>query len=241
MTDSSDRPRDLPRWLVIAAPIVVQAIVLIVALINPDAAAGMVAKEQGIVEHLTVVVLLPGIALGAYGAFLAFKRKLMPQWWIPGWIMMWVLACIYFGGEEISWGQHYFGWDTPESLTELNDQDETNLHNMSSWLDQKPRLLVELWVIIGGIIIPIVHRIQGAKAPGVKRFDYWCWPTAACFVAACMMVVSRIAEGLEDAMPFITPLASSETREYATAFFLSLYLISYAWRVRSFAATRQSA
>ncbi len=33
-------------------------------------------------------------------------------------------------GEEISWGQRIFGWATPESLAEVNYQQETNIHNL---------------------------------------------------------------------------------------------------------------
>jgi hypothetical protein len=34
-------------------------------------------------------------------------------------------------GEEISWGQHFFGTQTPEWLAKVNDQNETNLHNIN--------------------------------------------------------------------------------------------------------------
>ena len=37
-------------------------------------------------------------------------------------------------GEEISWGQRIFGWETPQALREINAQNETNLHNL--WLFQ---------------------------------------------------------------------------------------------------------
>ena len=34
-------------------------------------------------------------------------------------------------GEEISWGQRVFGFETPEALKEVNEQDEFNLHNLT--------------------------------------------------------------------------------------------------------------
>ena len=37
-------------------------------------------------------------------------------------------------GEEVSWGQRIFNWDTPEGFKDLNAQKETNLHNL--WLFQ---------------------------------------------------------------------------------------------------------
>ena len=33
-------------------------------------------------------------------------------------------------GEEISWGQRIFGWESSEFFLENNKQDETNLHNL---------------------------------------------------------------------------------------------------------------
>lgn len=38
---------------------------------------------------------------------------------------------LFVGLEEVSWGQRVFGWDTPQFLTEINFQNETNLHNSS--------------------------------------------------------------------------------------------------------------
>ena len=35
-----------------------------------------------------------------------------------------------FGMEEISWGQRIFGWNTPEALSTINLQNETNIHNI---------------------------------------------------------------------------------------------------------------
>lgn len=45
-----------------------------------------------------------------------------------------VLLAIFFFvafGEELSWGQHYFGFATPEAIEHLNQQEELNLHNLA--------------------------------------------------------------------------------------------------------------
>lgn len=43
-----------------------------------------------------------------------------------------ILCCgfIFLIGEEISWGQRIFGWQTQGVLAEINTQGETNLHNI---------------------------------------------------------------------------------------------------------------
>jgi hypothetical protein len=46
-----------------------------------------------------------------------------------------ILAGGFFlcAGEEMSWGQHLFGWKAPEAITKVNVQGETNLHNLSGY------------------------------------------------------------------------------------------------------------
>lgn len=54
------------------------------------------------------------------------------------------IVCILLMLEEISWGQRIFGWETPEEISELNVQRETNLHNMFVGFNQLIRLGIVL-------------------------------------------------------------------------------------------------
>jgi hypothetical protein len=67
--------------------------------------------------------------------------------------------------EETSWGQHLFGWSTPEEWAAVNDQNETNLHNTSAWFDQKPRLLLGIAIGVGGIGVPLL----ALRRPTIRR------------------------------------------------------------------------
>lgn len=51
------------------------------------------------------------------------------------------LAVIFFigFGEEISWGQRIFDWETPKILSEINRQGETNIHNIILFNDPRYR------------------------------------------------------------------------------------------------------
>ena len=60
-------------------------------------------------------------------------------------LYFYTLGIIYFFLEEISWGQHYLKWETIEILKELNNQGETNIHNISNIFDQLPRGILTLW------------------------------------------------------------------------------------------------
>ena len=117
-------------------------------------------EEAGISEHVVWSIQIPGIFL----AFLASVKysRLLPKN-AKVWLLMWALACIYFAGEEASWGQWYFHWDTPESFRQLNDQQETNLHNVSSWFDQKPRFVVESWIFLAGFVWPLLRKFGIVK------------------------------------------------------------------------------
>jgi hypothetical protein len=42
------------------------------------------------------------------------------------------IGCIFGAGEEIAWGQHVFGYGTPERLEEINEQKEVTVHNINS-------------------------------------------------------------------------------------------------------------
>jgi hypothetical protein len=70
-------------------------------------------------------------------------------------------AALFVAGEEISWGQRIFGWETPESLAELNRQGETNIHNIGSVL----RLfnLTTMLASLYAVIVPIAWRLRAGS------------------------------------------------------------------------------
>jgi hypothetical protein len=230
---------DLPAWLTTAVPVLLMGAFVVTVLIDYDAGDWWVAQEASFFEHGTVAVLLPAVL----AAFWAGARGRFPRPWVRWWIVGWALACLYFAGEEASWGQHYFGWDTPEAIAERNKQDETNLHNMSSWLNMKPRTLVETWIVVGGLVLPIVRRIRAperfAAGPDLSRPDDWFWPTSAGIATASINLVGRGFDASHkwfepESEPFMVleRLGSSEAREFFIASFLSVWLASFALRAR---------
>ena len=67
-------------------------------------------NEFGVVELATPVAA----ALGAIAGIAALRhRTRLPTGWFQGWVALVTLACVYLTGEELSWGQHFFGWDAP--------------------------------------------------------------------------------------------------------------------------------
>ncbi len=113
-------------------------------------------EVTGFIENAQFGVLLIAALTALCLVFKTKQDKPLFAWFLTAFV-----CCFFVAGEEISWGQHYFGWATSESWALINDQNETNFHNTSSWFDQKPRLLLELCVIFGGLIWPFLKRSKG--------------------------------------------------------------------------------
>lgn len=79
------------------------------------------------------------------------------------------LLFLFGAGEEISWGQRLFGFQTPEPLSQVNRQEEFNLHNLSVWeasdfLD--PDHLFDIFWFLFTVFTPAV----GLMLPTFRKF-----------------------------------------------------------------------
>ena len=84
--------------------------------------------EMGIIENVQhIFLLLTIIFLFLY--INSVKSKNLPIQY-KAFLYIYTLGVLYFFLEEISWGQHYFMWETPNIFKEINNQKETNLHNI---------------------------------------------------------------------------------------------------------------
>jgi hypothetical protein len=87
-------------------------------------------SENGVWETLTAITLfIAGVVLirtvKKYGDSFGLKFAKWPSRVLG-------LALIFAAGEELSWGQHWFGFATPGLIDAVNAQHEFNLHNMNS-------------------------------------------------------------------------------------------------------------
>lgn len=138
-------------------------------------------------------------------------------------ILLAALGTFYITGEELSWGQQILHWNTPEYWGAINDQDETNLHNTSSWLDQKPRLLLFIGIVIGGLIIPALRRWKPSALPVQYTVLY---PSNAVIPAAIGVLLPYAAQELAEHI-FGTKIFHrvSEVQELYMYYFIWLYLL----------------
>lgn len=142
--------------------------------------------------------------------------------WLVIWIGLAALCCFYVAGEEVSWGQHLLKWSTPEYWAHINDQHETNLHNTSSWLDQKPRLLLLIGVVIGGLIIPALKKYKPTLLP--EKFSI-IYPPAILGVTAAFAISVNILDKIWEGFTGTSLLTrGSEVEELYLFYFVLLYL-----------------
>ena len=89
----------------------------------------MLTREDSYVEYTGCFLLfLTGGLLFLTGSLRPNKKKeaIVPQWLY----LIFACAFIWAVGEEISWGQRLFGFETPEFLRTVNTQNEFNIHNI---------------------------------------------------------------------------------------------------------------
>ncbi len=188
----------------------------------------MLKGEAGIIENMTVIFLVVAIGFCISGLSLANRIGLSSL--VKAWLFVMILGSAYFALEEISYGQHMFGWGTAETWKELNDQDETNLHNVHAIFDQVPRALLTLGILIGGIILPLYRHFRGIQLGHDNRF-YWQWPTLDCLTIGLLVILIRPALSLVD-VEFIN---TGEMKENLFALFILLYCISIHTRLKQLA------
>jgi hypothetical protein len=147
------------------------------------------------------------------------------------------LSCLYIAGEEMSWGQHFFHWNTPEYWAQVNRQEETNLHNTYAIFEKYPRAILELAVVIGGIVIPIA----AAFYPWVRanRLSLFLPPFALMPAAIIAMAVKASDLLFQNGYAKLLQ-RPSETIEIYLYFFILAYLIVFARRIGEIEASEDS-
>ncbi len=204
-------------WLPLASALVLLALPQ-VSLAGYEA---WVAGERGALEFLHIVVPLASLVLALS---LLARPEVRGRRLLQLWLGLAALGSLYVAGEEASWGQHYLQWSTPEYWQTVNDQGETNLHNTSSWLDQKPRGLLEIGVVIGGILIPLA----ALRWPQIRRSRLAIiLPSMICLPSALIAEFAAVSERILNLFGVAGGVfyRTSEIQETYFYLFVLLYLI----------------
>lgn len=220
-------PDSLPSWLAIWLPLASVVGLSLLWLLAPRFYLDTMAYEDGLLEasHFFVPLISIVWCLRILALPEARRDRLVLVWIVLG-----LLGSAYMAGEEISWGQQYFHWLTPDEWQSVNDQGETNLHNTSAWLDQKPRTLLEIGVIVGGILIPLAALLRPSIRQG--RFALFL-PPLSCLPVAVICEAAKMTGRLQKLGLWELPLFEnpSEAQELYIALFILFYLMVFRKRV----------
>jgi hypothetical protein len=214
------RSENIPALFWLWLPLAFMAVQIGLELTLPSYTLSRMHSEGG--SHEIIQFLLMVAA-----ALVAARALLMRQTWARAWLLSWValafFACVYVAGEEISWGQHLVNWETPEFWSGINDQNETNLHNTTSWLDQKPRMILMVGILIGGLVVPLLQKFKPAWVPARFAILY---PPAVLGVSALIVLVVNIIRKIDGLLPDVVFFTrGSEVEELYMFYFVLLYLL----------------
>jgi len=178
------------------------------------------AKEDGVAENLSFVFYAASgliILMAAYKNSYQQVRGILP-----------VLLGLFFivvAGEEISWGQRLFGFDTPESMAEGNTQGEFNFHNLSvidkndSFLNQ--HTLLNVFVLLNGVVFPVLYYFFLEFRSLVSHFKFPIIPIAC---APVFFIALIFGQTVSKAYPH---WAHVEVKELCYALGFLLFAISF--------------
>jgi len=118
-------------------------------------------NESGLIENFQVIILF--ITLIQL-SFLYFRTKKTFDLF-KYFIVINIIGITYIFLEEISWGQHFFNYNSPSILLNkesflYNKQGEFNIHNISNLFNEIPRTLILIWCCFS---IPILRFINYSK------------------------------------------------------------------------------
>lgn len=230
--DTRWSPGAAEAWWWLGLPLATAAGVLAIYRISPELYLAHILPEgYGALEFSQFILL-------SLACFICLRQLGTPA--VQGWslvrtiTLLFAVGTFYIAGEEMSWGQHLFGWGTPEAWGEINRQNETNLHNTAYVFNQLPQLILEIGIVAGGVVLPLVQRITGpfthwflalftapfALLPGALL--------AFCFKGLGSLQNAGLAGGLL--------LRPSETTETLYYMFILFYSIVFARRLAVLAA-----
>jgi hypothetical protein len=121
--------RRRPGWLVLTPCVIAFAYSALLTFKPTRAFALQMADENYPVETGTFALLLAGGIYGVRMAIRARRRGLATLWF--AFYLTFCIFLLLIGMEEISWGQWFFHFHTPEVIARINTQQEFTLHNLN--------------------------------------------------------------------------------------------------------------
>lgn len=218
----------LPRWLWLWVPLFWLPVQFAVRAIDPSGATHSLIfdGEMGAVEQLTAILLIPAAVMGL---IVARRLTALDNWPPAVLLVLFAFGCIFLMLEEISYGQHFFKWASPDYFLTANMQYETNLHNLEYVDKNIPKWILVIAMAIGGIILPLLARRGPLPWPCRARWIAPLIPTGACLPSAALTLVSHVVVKLIESKSDFNfyDVTGVDVRE-VTELYISLFFLLYA-------------
>lgn len=219
-------------WWWLGVPVVSALALIIVFRLDPAWYIKWVIPEgYGVLELTQFIIMLIALAIAARLLFKPFVRR---RPFLFAFTIVSALSCLYIAGEEMSWGQHFFHWNTPEYWALVNRQGETNLHNTYAVFEKWPRAILEIGIFIGGLLVPLVAAFDPRVR--VNRLSLFLPPAALVPTAIAVFVFKYLDVAQQKGYLQGVLQRPSETVELYLYFFILAYLIVFVRRIREIEA-----
>lgn len=220
-------------WFGLPVALLITSIVFL--LIDGDLFTWWARSETGPGENLTAALF---VVSGVLAFVIARQKDVIPITWLRVAFYPIGILGLLVAGEEWSWGQHFFGWQTPEWFAAINKQRETNLHNAAeNLLDQKPRAVFIFTTLLLGFLVPLLRP----RLTWLDRYPLidWLLPGRFMIPTTLVMFLPRVVERFQ--LWFDTSLTGEfivttrdyqELQELFISVFVFLYLANIFLRIR---------
>ena len=199
------------RWWLLLLPLVA-TVALVAAAPHPRLYHFLIDEDHIVEWSQFFAILAAGVTFGLAGrqAWRSGRRTLAIFFALVA------VGAFVVAGEEISWGQRILGLKTPDALTVINQQGETNVHNISGV--QRIFNMGELLVGLYGFLVPILFAFRVVPARLAARVDRLIVPPIALASLFFLPFAYRIVRAT------VLPTAGERITEFGELPELTLYL-----------------
>lgn len=134
-------------WLTIAACSLLLAFYWLTYAYAHDFNQKYLRGEDKLIEWVTALSFLSASVILARLSFRSGK-------WSAAYLACIAVFFFVCAGEEMSWGQRIIGFETPEAIRDVNEQNEFNLHNLK-FEHLHPKDIVATLIKLFGIVAPL--------------------------------------------------------------------------------------
>ncbi|MGA7456657.1 MAG: hypothetical protein WBW51_04935 [Methyloceanibacter sp.] len=213
-------------WWWLGLPLAVALLVVLTGGLAPAKYnAWIIPEGYGVLEFGQFLIMVAAFALAVRLLFNPFVRA---RPFVFAVTIIAALSSLFIAGEEMSWGQHFFHWNTPEYWAAVNVDDETNLHKTYDIFDKIPRVTLELGVLIGGLLVPAAAWFR----PQIRASRFaLLFPAAALVPTALLALCFKLLDEARARDLVLAYERPSESIEFYLYFFILAYLIVFSRRI----------